>query len=204
MRIVAGRFKGRRLAGPKGDATRPTADKVREALFSILGPLDGMRVLDLFAGTGALGIEALSRGAEHASFVERDARMRAILRTNVDVIVGDESAQRTSIHRGDAIALLDRAAAAGDRFDLVLVDPPYAEAVRLSPTLSEKLPAVIAAGGTVAIECDRRAPLLIEAGADGEGKFAFTLATERKYGDTLIRVLKAPVDGEMTHDTSPS
>lgn len=192
MRIVAGQFKGRHIAGPKGGVTRPTADKVREALFSILGPLDGISVLDLFAGTGALGIEALSRGATHATFVERDARMRAILKTNVEVIAGEAAARRTRVYGGDALALLDRAAAAGDCFGLILVDPPYAQAGRLAGRLAEKLPAIVAPGGTVAVECDRRKPLLLEADASGDGPPSLALATERKYGDTLLRILRVP------------
>src|SRR4051794_29663322 len=86
MRIVAGRFGGRRLQAPPGRSTRPTSDRVREALFSILGPLDGARVLDLFAGSGALGLEALSRGADHADLVERDSRAAAVARLNAEAL----------------------------------------------------------------------------------------------------------------------
>ena len=97
MRVVAGEFKGRRLHAPRGAATRPTADRVREALFSMLGDVSGARVLDLYAGSGALGIEALSRGAESALFVERDRRALAALRRNLDAVGADAevSAART-------------------------------------------------------------------------------------------------------------
>ena len=87
MRVVAGAFRGRRLHAPRGQRTRPTADRVREALFSMLGEVDGARVLDLFAGSGALGIEALSRGAASAVFVESDARAAGVVRRNLEAVV---------------------------------------------------------------------------------------------------------------------
>src|SRR3954469_22604782 len=121
MRSVAGEFKGRRLAGPEGKAARPTSDKVREALFSILGPLDDARVLDLFAGTRAVGIEAISRGAREAVLVERDRRMASVVERNLADILGRGDA-RAKLIRGDGIKYL---ATASD-FDLVFLDPPYA------------------------------------------------------------------------------
>lgn len=195
MRVVAGQYKGRRLAGPKGGVTRPTSDKVREALFSIVGPIDGLRVLDLFAGTGALGIEALSRGAAHVTFVERDSRMRAVLRTNLNVVAGDAEERRAAVHGGDALDYLRRAAGA-ERFDLVLVDPPYADAERFARPLAEALPAVLAAGAVVVAECDRRTPLRIESAVQDGAQSGFSLTGERRYGDTLLRILKAPTIGD--------
>ena len=95
MRVVAGTLGGRRLRAPRGTDTRPTSDRVREAVFSMLGPLDGMRVLDLFAGSGALGIEALSRGATHAVFVERTRPALDVLRANLEALgLGPERADR--------------------------------------------------------------------------------------------------------------
>ncbi len=190
MRVVAGEFKGRRLAGPKGGATRPTSDKVREALFSIVGPVEGLRVLDLFAGTGALGVEALSRGADHCTFVERDNRMRAVLRTNLDVTAGDPGVSRVQAVGGDALDFLRRAAG-GQEFDLVFIDPPYAEAARLAGPLSSALPPVLAPNATVVVESDRRTPLdLTSTGQDGS-PIALSLSSQRRYGDTLLTVLKA-------------
>src|SRR5580704_10651585 len=107
MRVIAGTLGGRRLRAPAGRATRPTSDRVREALFSMLGEIDGARVLDLFAGSGALGIEALSRGAAHAVFVERDAGAAAVLRENLRALgVGPEQAE---LRRADARAALRHA-----------------------------------------------------------------------------------------------
>lgn len=182
MRIVAGQFKGRRLAGPEGAATRPTSDKVREALFSILGDVDGARVLDLFAGTGALGLEALSRGASSAVLVERDRRMGGVARRNIESVLGsDQSAAR--LVGGDAIKFLAAAPAAS--FDLVFLDPPYAQSAVLAPKLAEDLPPVLAGGARVVVESDRRQPLELP-------ESALSQRSEHRYGDTLIRVFDSP------------
>src|SRR5690349_16037799 len=114
MRIVAGEFRGRRLSAPPGARTRPTADRVREALFSILGAIEGMRVADVFAGSGALGIEALSRGAAHATFVERDRRAAEVIERNVASVGAEE---RSELLVGDALAWL-RARRGNEEFDL--------------------------------------------------------------------------------------
>jgi 16S rRNA (guanine966-N2)-methyltransferase len=188
MRVIAGRFKGRKLVGPRGSAARPTSDKVREALFSILGPIDEFSVLDLFAGTGALGIEALSRGAGHVTFVERDRSMRAIVTTNIQVVTGDEPGS-TDLRQDDAIAFLARAAENEAQFDLIFVDPPYADAHKLAHPLAELLPRVLAENGVVVAECDRRTPLILETDTQDEAQPGLALRSERKYGDTLIRIL---------------
>src|ERR1700758_5362053 len=117
MRVIAGTLGGRRLKAPPGRATRPTSDRVREALFSMLGELDGERVLDLFAGSGALGIEALSRGAARAVFVERGAAAGRVLRENLGSLgLGPE---RAELRREDAAAALRAAAAARETYDLL-------------------------------------------------------------------------------------
>jgi 16S rRNA (guanine966-N2)-methyltransferase len=171
MRVIAGELGGRRLRTARGDATRPTAARVREALFSMLGTLEGARVLDLFAGSGALGIEALSRGAASATFVERSPRALEALRANVAEL---GLAERCEIRAGEALAALGGAAI----YDLVFIDPPYAAAAQLSEALSRELPAVLAAGARVVSESDRRSPLLLE----------LPLQRERRYGDTMIRI----------------
>ena len=171
MRVIAGRYGGRRLTTPKGAATRPTADRVREALFSVLGDVTGMTVLDLFAGSGALGIEALSRGASSAVFVERAAPALAALRANLGAL-GAEA----EVHRGDARAFVRNASAAGRTYDLVFVDPPYRDAERLGGELD--LATVIAPRGRLVVESDRRQPLPVE----------LPVTFERRYGDTLIRI----------------
>ncbi len=175
MRIVGGRFGGRRLAAPPGRGTRPTSDRVREAVFSILGPLDGARVLDLYAGSGALGLEALSRDAASAVFVERDRRALAALRANLDAlgIAG-------TVRAVDALAALREARNGGETYDLVLCDPPYRLASALGGPLSEALVPVLAAGARVVTESDRRAPLDLDLDP--------ATVDERRYGDTLIRI----------------
>jgi 16S rRNA (guanine966-N2)-methyltransferase len=132
MRVIAGAFKGRRLVTPRGPVTRPTADQVRIALLDALMPyLPGARVLDLFAGAGGVGLEALSRGAVQATFVERDARAVAALRENIGAL-GVEA--RTRVLRRDVPGALARLAADGERFAIVFLDPPY-DADLAVPTL---------------------------------------------------------------------
>ena len=176
MRIVAGRFGGRRLTAPRGDATRPTSDRVREALFSLLGPLDDLRVLDLFAGSGALAIEALSRGAGHAVLVDSAPAAIRVVRANLEALeVGADVAE---VRRQDARAFLRGARGAGQDYDLVLLDPPYRLAAELGRELSPLLAEVLAPGGRVVSESDRRTPLALD----------LPLIDERRYGDTLIRI----------------
>jgi 16S rRNA (guanine966-N2)-methyltransferase len=177
MRVVAGRLGGRRLTAPPGEGTRPTSDRVREALFSALGPLDGERVLDLFAGSGALAIEALSRGAATAVLVERDARAIAAIRRNLgDLGVGDAEAV---VRRRDVLKALRDAREAGETYDLVFIDPPYRLAAGLGPELAEALSWVLAPDARVIGESDRRTPLDLP---------GFTTTFERRYGDTLLRI----------------
>ena len=173
MRIVAGRWGGRTLVAPRGSSTRPTSDRVREALFSILGSIDGDRVLDLFAGSGALGIEALSRGAAQAAFVDSSSAAVAAVRRNLDAL-GVEA----EVRRQDALAYLRSASRDARLYDLVFLDPPYRQARALGPELSTALGPVLAPSARVVAESDRRAPLELH----------LTLLDERRYGDTLIRI----------------
>lgn len=171
MRVVAGLYRGRRLVAPAGRATRPTADRVREAVFSMLGDLDGAVVLDLFAGSGALGLEALSRGAASATFVDSDARAVAAVRRNLESV-----GATAEVHRRDALAHLE--AAGGAHFDLVFVDPPYSSAGHLAEPLSERLPPALTPGALIVTESDKRAPLDLR----------MPLRRERTYGDTRIAI----------------
>ncbi|MEA2123519.1 MAG: rRNA (guanine966-N2)-methyltransferase [Solirubrobacteraceae bacterium] len=174
MRIVAGRWGGRRLSSPKGAATRPTSDRVREALFSILGErVQRARVLDLFAGSGALGLEALSRDAAEATFVDSAAASVATVKANLQALGGE-----AEVRRSDALRFLRAASGEARHYDLVLLDPPYRLAERLGRELSETLPAVLAPSALVISESDRRAPLPLD----------LPLTDERRYGDTLIRI----------------
>ena len=175
MRVVAGRFGGRSLVAPRGQATRPTSDRVREALFSILGAelVDGARILDLFAGSGALGIEALSRGALQATFVDSSSAAVAAVRRNIGAL-GVEA----DVRRQDALAYLRSASRDVRLYDLVFLDPPYRHARALGPELSTALGPVLAPGARVVAESDRRTPLELE----------LPLLDQRRYGDTSIRI----------------
>ncbi len=138
MRIVGGSYKGHSIIAPKGMATRPTTDRVRESLFNILAhkedkPLKGARVLDLFAGSGALGLEALSRGAEFCLFVENAAAARAAIRDNIERL---NLFGATRLHRRSALALGPRPSSTGAPFTLVFMDPPYDKAM-VEPALKE-------------------------------------------------------------------
>jgi 16S rRNA (guanine966-N2)-methyltransferase len=180
MRIVAGAYKGRRLSAPRGAATRPTSDKVREAIFNLLGPVDGLQVLDLFAGSGALGIEALSRGAAEATLVDSDPLARRAIRENVERL-GIEEAR---VVRAAAPRFLRSAAARGERWDLAFCDPPYRLAHRLAGDLGELLPPVLAEEGRIVCESAHRQPLELD----------LPLLTERRYGETLVSVYARSAD----------
>ena len=176
MRVIAGTYGGRSLVAPAGRETRPTSDRVREALFSILGDqVQGRSVLDLFAGSGALGIEALSRGADSATLVDSGPTATRAIERNLAGL-GIEGAE---LVRRDALAFLRTARETGRQYDLVFLDPPYRHASRLSRELSEALPAVLSPGALVISESDRREPLDLA---------PLTLQDERRYGDTLIRI----------------
>lgn len=172
--MIAGTYGGRTLKAPPGANTRPTSDRVREALFSILGTRTGdARVLDLFAGSGALGLEALSRGARSATFVDDNRAAIAAIKSNVAALAAD-----AEVRQADALRFLSAASARGAQYDLVFLDPPYRLAERLARPLSEALPAVLAPGAVAVAESDRRAPLALD----------LPLHDERRYGDTLIRI----------------
>jgi 16S rRNA (guanine966-N2)-methyltransferase len=173
VRVIAGEFRGRQLVAPRGTATRPTSDRVREALFSILGDIAGARVLDLFAGSGALAIEALSRGASQATLVDSSAAAIAAVKRNLEAV-----GARAEVRREQALPFLGRARAARRQYDLVFLDPPYGHASTLGRELSSALAPIIAPAGRVISESDRRAPLELE----------LALLDERRYGDTLIRI----------------
>lgn len=183
MRIVGGRLRGRALAAPKGDATRPTSDRVRESVFNVLAhspdcpELDGARVIDLFAGTGALGIEALSRGADYALFVENDASARAVIQENIEAF-GLQGATR--VFRRDATDL--GTANARDRYDIAFLDPPYAKGLG-----EAALRALLQGGwlreGAIAVLEER-------AGTTLDLPSGFEAFDMRTYGDTTVTFLK--------------
>lgn len=188
MRVIAGDFGGRRLKVPKGRETRPTSDRVREAIFSSLGPLSGFRALDLFAGSGALGIEALSRGAERVCFVERNKNAVRVIRENLadlelsdrsDLMIGDVSRALRRLERGKE----------APSFDLVFVDPPYQSGECPGVLAALLLGGLLAAGAVVVVECPGRTPLVEPAG--------YERRSERHYGDTVVVQLVVPTSSAV-------
>jgi 16S rRNA (guanine966-N2)-methyltransferase len=182
VRIVGGLLGGRVLRAPAGAATRPTSEKVREAVFAILGSVADAQVLDLFAGTGALGIEALSRGAGHVTFVDSARSAIAAIRGNLRALGVDD---RATVIAADAVAAARQAPAAP--WQLVFVDPPYRSdlAVRAITALPE---AHLAPGAVIVIEHDRH-----NAPPDPLGSLLRT--DQRRYGDTLISFFVPPRGG---------
>ena len=173
MRIVAGSRKGHRISAPKA-GTRPTGDRVREATFSLIGPVEGAAVLDLFAGSGALGLEALSRGAASCVFVERDRDAARVIRANLEKL----RLTGATITNRDVAAALREERARGRRYDLVLVDPPYEEWQGHATKLAELLPDVLADDGLVVVETSERI----------EPELPLDLVTSRRYGSARITV----------------
>lgn len=184
MRIAAGKFRGRQLAAPRGRATRPTGARVREALFDILEhglgtdpPIDGARVLDVFAGAGALGLEALSRGGDHVTFMERDRAACAAIEANVAAL---GVAGQVQIVRTDATA--PRAARTGEAASLVFLDPPYGQGLDGAALTALAAQGWIAAGAMVAVEHDKDDAVAIPPG--------FAECDRRAYGSTEILFLR--------------
>ncbi len=177
MRIIAGEWRGRTIEAPPGAATRPTADRVRETLFSMLvsriGSFDGLRVADLFAGSGALGLEALSRGAVHSTFVENDAGAAAAIRRNADKL---GAADRVQVRQGSALALPP-----AELFDLVFADPPYAPGSGSAAADAVLKAGWLAPGGWLTIETARRDRVECE---------GFEIVTERDVGSARITLLR--------------
>ena len=172
MRIIAGTHRGRRIAAPKGAHTRPTGDRVREALFDLVGPVDGASVIDLYAGSGALGLEALSRGASRCVFAETDPAACRVIRRNLEQLglVGGRVVQR------DAVAFLRGEVAGGARHDLVLADPPYERWAEVERGLAAHRPAVVAPSGLAVIETSARV----------EPQLPLDLVTSRRYGSARL------------------
>ncbi len=176
MRVIAGSRKGHKLVAPQGLDTRPTSDRVRENIFNLVGPVDGARVLDLFAGSGALGIEALSRGAASAVFVEHDAEAARAIERNLDHV----RLAGARVVRGDVLRTIGQEATAGAKYDLVLVDPPYGMLTEIQPRLARHLPPLLAADGLLVVETDART----------EPELPLPVRTSRKYGQTRVTLFE--------------
>jgi len=210
VRIVGGEWRGRPLVAPPGRGTRPTSDKVREAMFGVIlalpevraagdewppvGPLRGHVVLDLFAGSGALGIEALSRGADGCAFVENERGALRALRTNLErlgVEIGardgretggaDGRAPRARVHAADARRALQADARRGARYTLLFADPPYDRYAEVRPALARLLGPLLAPHAVV----------VIETAAGTEAGLPWTVVREKRYGDTRVTFLVA-------------
>ena len=172
MRIIAGDRRGAKIAAPKGDTTRPTGDRIREAAYNLIGPVDDTAVLDLFAGSGAMGLEALSRGARRCVFVENDRAACTVISSNLEKL----RLTGALVLQKDAFQALREERGAGRTYDLVLVDPPYGAWPELQPRLAEALPALLAEDGLLVVETSARV----------EPELPLTLVTSRRYGSARI------------------
>lgn len=179
MRIIAGQFRGRPLQAPAGLATRPTEDRVREALFSMLasrlGSFEDLRVADLYAGSGALGVEALSRGAAHASFVETDAKAQAAIKANA-ARLGIED--RVRVLGGSALAL-----PRSEPFDVIFADPPYASGSGSAAVKAVAEADWLAPGGWFSVETAR---------GDSVEPLDYQVEVERDFGRAKLTLLRRP------------
>jgi 16S rRNA (guanine966-N2)-methyltransferase len=175
VRIIAGTKRGTTIAAPPGLATRPTGDRVREAAFNLIGPVDGASVLDLFAGSGALGLEALSRGAASVTFVESDRAACRVISANLAKL-GLTGAR---VACADAVWTLRQDSRT---YDLVLVDPPYEQWEALQPKLAEPLTRVLAPDGL----------LVVETGARTTPELPLALRTSRRYGSARLTLFEHP------------
>ena len=175
MRIVAGSHRGARIFAPRGLDTRPTSDRVREAAFNLIGPVEGASVLDLYAGSGAMGLEALSRGAESAVFVESDRDACRTIERNLDKL----GLQAAEIARRDVLRFL---ASERRRFDLILVDPPYDVVESVAVRLAVYLPAVLAENGLVALESSSRLEPELP---------PLEIRTSRRYGSARVTLYES-------------
>jgi 16S rRNA (guanine966-N2)-methyltransferase len=178
MRIIAGSRKGSRIFAPKGTETRPTGDRVREAAFNLLGPgaAEGAKVLDLFAGSGAMGLEALSRGAESVTFVESDRDACRTINRNLEKL----ELEGAKVLCQDGLTALRNDVRSGRRYDLVLVDPPYRRFSSLQNALIQYLPEVLEPGGL----------LIVETSAKDEPELPLSRLKSRRYGAARLTLFE--------------
>jgi len=183
MRIIAGKWRGRTIKAPPGDATRPTADRVREALFSMLtsrlGDFDGLRVADLYAGTGALGLEALSRGAAHVAFVDNERDALAALKANIDALGADADSAVLAL----PVEAIGRTALP---YDLLLLDPPYGEGKALPAIARLLAQGWIAPHALISVETSKKEQL------DAPG---FAVDVTRTFGKARLTLLRLATTG---------
>ena len=186
MRLTGGQSRGRRLKRPRAAGLRPTSSRVREALFDILGPrIEGACVLDLYAGTGAVGIEALSRGARRAVFVESDKAAARLIRENLTLLERERAAEIVPLPVASFLASL---AQRGERFDVVFLDPPYDPGV--SREVLSAAAMLVLPGGTLIVEHPTRRP------PDPAPLPSYRAGRVYRYGDTSLTVLRRALDEE--------
>ena len=175
VRVIAGTHRGARIVAPKGLATRPTGDRVREAAFNLIGRVDGATVLDLYAGSGALGLEALSRGAASVTFVESDRAACRVISENLAKL----RLTGARVVCADAVWTMRRESRT---YDLVLVDPPYEQWDELEQKLAEPLVRVLSADGLLVVETSSRT----------EPELPLALRTSRRYGSARLSLFEHP------------
>ena len=184
MRITAGKYAGRSVAPPKGPRLRPTQDYVRQALFNIVGArIEGARVLDLFAGSGALGIEGLSRGAAHVTFVDRSGFCIRAVEQNLESLLGQSSWESSTFVKADVLSAIRKLAVRGQTFDLVLLDPPYGQDLARKTLIALCRGAIVSQSGWVVAESDKRDPLPPAFEDSGSRLVSQRFET---YGDTVL------------------
>ncbi|MFA5143897.1 MAG: 16S rRNA (guanine(966)-N(2))-methyltransferase RsmD [Candidatus Omnitrophota bacterium] len=181
MRIIGGEYRSRLIEMPKGTEIRPTQDRVREAVFNILADVNGKRVLDLFAGSGAYGLEAVSRGASHVTFVENNSRCLATIDKNLGSLSIPES--KYAVMRSSAYMVFDRLDQNGEKFDLIFIDPPYHKDMAKKCLQYLDYYDILSPIALVVVEHSRADSLEVELNGLFPDK-------ERKYGDTIITIFK--------------
>lgn len=181
MRIIGGEFRSRLIAMPKGVELRPTQDRVREAVFNILGGIEDKNVLELFAGTGAIGIEAISRGARYAVFVDNNSRCLDTIKSNLESL--DVPENTYNIIKANALSIFPRLKKEDERYDLVFLDPPYHKGMAKKCLINIDYYDILSQSGLVIIEHFRKDPLA----ASLEN---LVMEKERRYGDTIITIFR--------------
>lgn len=185
LRVISGTAKGHKLKTPKGNATRPTTDRVKESLFNIIAPyLQNANVLDLFAGTGSLGIEALSRGAESAVFIDKSQECYGIIKDN---LIHTRLSEKAEVYSGDSILMLDRLK--GKKFDIIFLDPPYSKGLIDEALINIIKNELICKDTVIIAERDAKDIILEEIGS-------LKRVRDQKYGDTVLSFYISPENTE--------
>jgi 16S rRNA (guanine(966)-N(2))-methyltransferase RsmD len=182
LRVISGTAKGHKLRTPKGNATRPTTDRVKESLFNIIAPyIENAKVLDLFAGTGSLGIEALSRGADSAVFVDKSQECYGIIKDN---LVHTKLSEKAEVFTGDSVLMLDKFL--GRKFDIIFLDPPYSKGLIDEALINILKNELIHNDSVIVAERDAKDVIPNEMGIFKVGTLKLKKVRDQKYGDTIL------------------